>query len=918
GFLWFATDNGLSRFDGSKSNYYGVEDGLPGNIITALTTDEAGNVYAGLKRNGIFVFENNTFKKIIEDTTAAFSNHKILVDKNIIYTLRRMARLTVLETGSNVSKHIVFQDDAKPIFIYRDKAGNIYATTTNGLYSIKTSTATKLNIPECNNHPVYYISETSEHLVIATADKLLFLKNNVVEKQIAIPQLQGQKINNFLIDRDKNIWISTFEENNFYVITNGQCIKLNNKLQLSGTSVNDLVEDNEGNVWAATYGKGVFCFHNMYCTNYDAADGLTVPYITSLQNTSTGDLFIGTYNGAFYFDGKEFIHIKQFPDRLEHISHIHHDGNDVYVCRGNALENIYKNNKIPYKIHFENAAAYYTVDTAYRLQGKWNNTIYKQSIQGQPIDSILLNNQHRANKITALYKDADGTVLCGTNNGLFKILPDNTVEKFPQKELQSVITTLHTDKTGRIWVGTLAGAVILKDNEIEKTWNPKSKSTTAVSSIISDNKNRIWIGTLTGLYLLTDKNILFDSRTCLLNEEVSSLAYDAEKNVLWIGTNAGLSKIDITKFDALKTYTPAAIFKNIRTQDASSKILADTTLGYNRNNFTVRFSAIHFTNPAGVKFFYKVDNSSWEPATGRQVEFAGLPYGEHIISIVAENDRGEKGDSQTISITIDTPYWATWWYKTLIALILLTIAFLLIRWRFLYEKRKQKEQLELQHKISELRHQALNTSMNPHFIFNSLNSIQQFINTHNTEEASEYLGKFARLIRIMLDNGNKSFISLDEELNRLNRYLELEKIRFGGKLNYTMQVQENIDIKNVVIPNMILQPFVENALWHGVLPSNENGNILIDFSQNNGTLKVLIDDDGIGIHESSKRKKVGHRSLGMQMILERIQLLKKLNGNDISIEVKDKSGIDKTLHGTKVEIQLQVQNKLMVVDISDN
>lgn len=281
-----------------------------------------------------------------------------------------------------------------------------------------------------------------------------------------------------------------------------------------------------------------------------------------------------------------------------------------------------------------------------------------------------------------------------------------------------------------------------------------------------------------------------------------------------------------------------------------------------------------------------------------------MPYGKHTLLLKSFGEQEIEGPVATLTIIVETPIWATIWFKIIVGIAIGVAAYLILRKRFETVRKKQQERLELQSKIAELRHQALAASMNPHFIFNALNSIQHFINAHNTEEATDYLGKFARLIRMILDYGGKTFIPLKDELERLNYYLELEKIRFGNKLNFKIDIDPILLNEQPEIPNMVIQPVVENALWHGILPANRNGNLHISFTKLDNAIRVLVDDDGIGVHESKRRKKSGHNSLGIQMIRERLDLLKKLSGYQATIAIHDKSDFNPPGQGTLVQINL--------------
>jgi sensor histidine kinase YesM len=179
--------------------------------------------------------------------------------------------------------------------------------------------------------------------------------------------------------------------------------------------------------------------------------------------------------------------------------------------------------------------------------------------------------------------------------------------------------------------------------------------------------------------------------------------------------------------------------------------------------------------------------------------------------------------------------------------------------------------------------------MNPHFVFNIMNSIQYFINTQDSRSANEALTGFARLIRKNLEICTKSYISLEEELIYLKLYLSLEKLRFGDKMTYQISVSEEIDPEETVIPSMLLQPFVENAIWHGIMPKDNGGHILIHIDSDLSNLIIKITDDGIGIDNSLKSKKSEHVSLGLQIIRDRVNLLNLSNkDSQISIDTNQK------------------------------
>ena len=230
------------------------------------------------------------------------------------------------------------------------------------------------------------------------------------------------------------------------------------------------------------------------------------------------------------------------------------------------------------------------------------------------------------------------------------------------------------------------------------------------------------------------------------------------------------------------------------------------------------------------------------------------------------------------------------------------------------EKRKS-EKLEYQSKLLSLEQQNLNASMNRHFIFNALNSIQYFINRNDRLQANKYLSRFAKLIRKNLDcaSAKNNLTTLEEEIERIQLYVELEKMRFDNCFQFEVSIAEDVDVESVLIPAMLFQPFIENAIWHGLLPNEDDGLIKLNISYINETLCLKISDNGIGIDESTLRKEKSenlHKSQGMRITSDRIQILRKLADDNIRLigpeNIRDADGNNQ---GTRVVIYLPIVNE---------
>ncbi len=911
GYLWVATERGVSRFDGFKFTNYLFKEGIGGSIVFALTQNDNGDLYAGTRYDGVYKFGNN-FHSVF-DNSISLPNEQLVITGNYLFSLKDAKYISVVDFTTNKLTRLQFPEmDIVPNFIFKNEEGKILIATNKGIYSSNGVDIATLAFKGCN-YPVYSISKKN-NIIYAGGEGLIYIIEN---DNITSISTDGGKVKRILADRYNSIWYATFPENKLFQLKNGINTDISSKLNISGFSINKIMEDIEGNIWLATYGKGIFCIHHLYCSNFTAYDGLTKEYVTSLETDKKGNLFIGTYDGLFYYNSIDIKPQKLFPGSLEFIRDLHYKNNNLYVNVAGVLNFKRENNVVVKNTEAGQFSSTYLLASASFITGqtiyysRWDKKVWKATLDNNTVTNeeiIFYDSTAAWIRINKIFMDKENKLWLGTTHGLYILENNGDYKKIDTGFYKTNVTCFIYDNNNSILIGTDRGFAKYQNGKLKIFRDVKGKNIENITALEIDSKNRVWMGTLSGLFFMDNDSIVqFDTRNILLSDEINALEYDVKNNLLWIGTTYGMSRIKIDDFDITPVIKPSAIFKSVKTADSIYReldIYNEVTLPYTAKNLTIRFSAIHFSSPGGVRFSYNLDDAGWEPTTGRQIEYASMPYGKHILKLKAIGEREVEGPVTKLFITIETPFWATAWFKILVGFLIAFSAYLILKWRFEALRKKQQERLELQSKIAEFRHQALAASMNPHFIFNALNSIQHFINSHNTEEATDYLGKFARLIRMMLDSGGKTFIPLNDEIERLSYYLELEGIRFGKKLTYKITIDEQLKDSPTEIPNMVIQPLVENALWHGLLPANRNGTLNITFSKVEKSLRVLVDDNGIGINESKKRKKGNHNSLGIQMIRERLELLRKLSGYQATITIHDKSEFNPPQEGTLVQVNL--------------
>ena len=305
-------------------------------------------------------------------------------------------------------------------------------------------------------------------------------------------------------------------------------------------------------------------------------------------------------------------------------------------------------------------------------------------------------------------------------------------------------------------------------------------------------------------------------------------------------------------------------------------------------------------------------NEEWSPEMAqREVTFSGLPPGEYTFKVLSCNEYGIwNNEPASYHFEIMTPLWQKSWFRGTVILMLVLFVWFAISQRFRQVKKAnlmQQEKLEMEKNIIELEQEAARLQMNPHFIFNSLNSIQGFIATNDTFQAKRYLAKFARLMRLILENAREEFIPLQNEKDILDNYLELEKLSTNNKFEYVVEVDDNIDTEATEIPPMMIQPFVENAIVHGIKKKEGKGFINVRFNAGNNLIRCEVIDDGIGRTKAAENKQhtpSKHKSTGISVTKKRLEQFKLQTGLNAGVEIVDMKDPSGNPSGTKVIISI--------------
>jgi ligand-binding sensor domain-containing protein/anti-sigma regulatory factor (Ser/Thr protein kinase) len=341
----------------------------------------------------------------------------------------------------------------------------------------------------------------------------------------------------------------------------------------------------------------------------------------------------------------------------------------------------------------------------------------------------------------------------------------------------------------------------------------------------------------------------------------------------------------------------------------------DLDLKHNENFVSFSFSAISYTLPEGNLFQYRLTgfDPDWINAGDRRfANYTNIPSGDYIFELqVANNEGNWNTEVYTVPMTIASPWWATWWFRILALCALVTAGVLAYRFRIAQIRKEARLKTEFDRKIGDVELSALRAQMNPHFIFNCLNSIENYILKNESVKAAEYINDFARLIRLILQNSRSEYVPLKDEVEAIELYLQMESLRFDDKFSYRIDVSSGVETTEIDVPPMLIQPFIENAIWHGLIPKKAPGKITVEISQVNGELICTIEDDGIGREKSrevnASMLKRGKKSMGMLITKNRIDVFNELYHTNATVQIMDLKDEKGNALGTRVELNIPIE-----------
>ncbi|MEO8149542.1 MAG: two-component regulator propeller domain-containing protein [Bacteroidia bacterium] len=949
--LWIGTDGGglnlLNLLNGKFSHFEkndSVKNSISSNRVKNILFDSKGRTWIATFGAGINYFDKVTgkFFEYLPDSVnkKSFSNFvvKIIEDK----------------------KHRLWLTTRNGFYQFIPETKKFIEINLNPEYDTISPPPRLTDLAE-DDSGLLFIASANQGIFSYDADK-----NSVQKFSIENFSSRENFVNKLLFDSQGNLWIGYMNEGVDVIdVEHSHFIHYekteNNKYSICGNHTASLFEDHSGLMWAGTFGNGVsiadlktkrlsaFRFHP---ASRNINEKLNIYNILNDGN----HLFLATNeSGLYVYDKNDSIYsfkessAKFSIPKNDVWSLLKTDGDNFLLgTYGKGLSNFNLNDKIFSPVSYKALADSTRFNASFILclmrdsRNKiWiatqRNGMYAFDAQNDSLQHYQPGENNFSISdatVLAVFEDDKKNIWAGTFENGFDVINTTTNEiknyRFDAKNKNtpgSNSTTCFYQQKNVMWFGTIGGglnAFNLSTQKFTRFTEEQGLPDITVYGISPDETGSLWISTNKGISKITPAisdtsiNILcrnYDVNDGLPANEFNQGAYFKDKNgVLYFGSVNGLVSFRPELINNNNSLPPVLltsfkIFEKEYSLDTAVSYKKTITLNYNQDFFSFEFAALSYFLAQRNQYEYMLEgfDKKWINIGNRHfVSFTNLSPDQYTLKIKAANNDGVWNDNPTvITIIINPPFWMTWWFRITVVTIIALIIYLIVNVRIKRIRKEERRKSDSEKRIAQVETKALRAQMNPHFIFNSLNAIHKYVWDREQTLASDYLTRFSKLMRMILENSLHQKISLDKELEALKIYIELECLRFDNKFSFEINCNTSNDAEDVQIPPLLLQPFVENAIIHGLM-NKQSGyrNLKVEISDTNKQLLCIVEDSGIGRAVTSLKAKTKHRSLGMTVTKERIEIMNIESDQKTEMHIKDLIDENGNATGTRVEIIL--------------
>lgn len=943
---------------------------LNASEITFIQKDSLRNLWIGTDRSGLYCFSHSGSIITRYHSQSKISTQKLSGD-NIRRGLGIMSSgsvwiadgndmLTEIHPGRKIVRQIRVLEEGVKVRYLTALSDSVLLIGTNhhGVFSFNPQTRSvhqwaEKDITNQEVNAFWKDAESGKIWVCSNAGLFRFDYSGRKEIQYTFNpgnpySIPSNNVTGIIRDKSGRLWIATYgggisflneQQNRFISYQN----IISNTESLSGNEALTLFQDESGKIWVGTHKSGLSYFNPESC-NFEVINDTP-------KNRDAPVLSNNNIRRMLVLPGKEVLILNE-----KNVERYNPETRTVTKYPFPSPE------QIGYTLALlKNGKVLFAAD---------KGLFYFESGQYTPLLPPEENAQLR--KITAIHEDFQGNLWFGGDDpkGLFVLWKDSgRLNRFDSSQIPDEhINTFFENKNHVFYAGTWIGAFRF-DYQSRKFIPEKVGNVSfSVISMLEDAYENLWMGTyLEGLFVLnpkTGKVQALTRKNYIPDNNVISIQQDSE-NKIWIATDLGLCRLipeqeaatdsfrfrrynyntnngfpfnqttglvqegetffagtlnGLVRFNredlTEKTENAQTVITKIMITDKEYPVMNQDsiflTLNYFQNFFSIEYSLLNYENSRNEFSYYLENfNQKWNYTENKQsVSFSNLDGGIYYFYLKARKPDGTWTEARKkITIRVFPPFWKTGWFFLLCISLLLGIVYFIYQNRVSGIRAEEKLKTAYHKEISEMQVRLLRSQMNPHFLFNSLNSINHYIQSNEGDIASDYLVDFAKLMRMILDNSQYAFIPLKVETEMLELYLKLEKMRFSQGFDAEIRMDNALKYTELSIPGMVIQPFVENAIWHGLRHKPEKGKITLTFSLDGKVLTCIVKDNGVGRSKSAElnknRKK--HQSHGQKIAEERLDFLAKEHGLPLGVTITDLTDSEGVASGTQVEIRLPVE-----------
>ncbi|MEL6659270.1 MAG: two-component regulator propeller domain-containing protein [Bacteroidota bacterium] len=913
GYIWAGTQGGgLSRFDGEVFQTFSDVHGLAGNYVQALWEDETGEIWIGTER-GLSIYDGATFENELAD-------QKILsIAKNEQgYFLLTDEDILIGEPGSwegiglpksYMRPYSLLAEDNR-IILGTDRGAWVWSTRGKVWKQLVANFRT--------THQIWalYRYQRGQSWALAPGGQLF----SIGEDSLRASQVPVRNPTSFFVSEQGDSWLGTQDQGLWVLPKGGQEWQSIRRYDgLGSDHVRSITADRWGNIWVGTSGGGLNCIRQAPFRSYDQAKGLPGREVYAITSIDSVGVFFSVSNQGVYqltANGPEpFLTGPALGQQK--IKSLHRDtsnrwwmgtpGGGVKVYTDSTWMTVKTCGE--YVIDLLPAGPdRWWVATAY--EGLSLLTVSEDST-GLKFRCQTFGNEHQLpiGRIEQLFQDEQGRLLIAYRDlGLACWEPGNLHWRITVADglPSSTIRSVRQDSTGHYWLASPRGLIRVgrqSDEILVRVFkNSDGLRSNNLYCLTFDEDGQLWVGSERGLdQVALDaagniKQVTFYGKEEGFTgiETCTDAAVRDTSGNLWIGTMNGLMLKENKPLRATEVPPPHLFLADVSIFYKSAEEVLDTIildswgnlrieeleLSHRQNHLGFSLRSLDLAQPERVKYEWMLENwdLQWSPPSDQStITYANLAPGAYTFMVRAVGEGERRSDIIRLPVEIIPAFWQTTWFKVALIGGAFLLMALLLWWIFrrrLVRQRIIAEKLRLDNRLLELEQKALQLQMNPHFLANVLQGIQLELDKGELDRASQYLTRFGTLMRSTLYHSRASRIVLSEELEHLRHYLELERFRTGEVFNYEIEVPSDLETDLIEIPPMLLQPFLENAVHHGMRTKQGGGHIGLSFQEQGlDQLLVRITDNGPGLEQSKAVRRPEHRSTALKVIQERLELV---------------------------------------------